>query len=67
MAYLYAKFEKRRTDLYAMDLIWAIARNIAGISDEARCPTDIEQNHKPKDTRSAAEIRRDIIRKVQGL
>lgn len=64
-AYIRAKSEQRKTDLYAMDLIWMIARKYYDIS--APNPTKYELDHRLIDTRTAAEIKRDMLKKVQAL
>ena len=65
VAYMTAKFEKRRTELYAMDLVWMLAKRYYDIQTPE--PTRYELEHKPVDRRSAEQIKQDVLKKVQGL
>ena len=60
-----AKFEKRRTELYAMDLVWLLTKVYYDIQTPE--PSKYEMEHKPVDTRSAEEIKRDMLQKARGL
>ena len=62
IAYLTAVMERRKTDLYGMDLIWAIAKTLQKV--ELPPPTMFELDHRPKDTRSAEQIKRDLLKKA---
>ena len=64
MAYMAAKFEKRRTELYAMDLVWMIARRYYDIQTPQ--PTRYELDYKPADRRTSAQIKQDLLKKLVG-
>ena len=59
-----AKSEKRRTELYAMDLIWLLARKYYDISTPQ--PSKTETEHKPEDRRTGAQITNDLLKKLKG-
>ncbi len=58
-----AKFERRKTELYAMDLIWLLARTHYDIQSPS--PTKMELFHTPADRRTAQEIRDDMLKKAR--
>lgn len=60
--YLSAKAEKRRLEVYQMDLLWLIAKRWY---PNLQQPSDIE-NQKPRDTRSASQIKSDIYKRLGG-
>ena len=60
-----AKSEMRETDLYAMDLVWMIARHFWDIQTPQ--PTKRELDHAMPDTRSAQQIQDDMLKKAQEL
>lgn len=63
MPYLSAKAEKRRLEVYKMDLLWLIAKkHYNGLPR----PSDIENEKRMKDTRSAEQIKRDIVKRLGG-
>lgn len=65
--YLQAKAEKRAVEVYAMDLVWMLVRlNIkSGVSFDLRTPSDIEYSKNLKDTRSAEQIKSDLLKKLK--
>ena len=64
--YLRAKTERRKLDLYAMDLVWLLtkAEMVRYGTFEFPMPTDMEWGELRKDTRSAEQIKRDLIKKL---
>lgn len=60
-----AKFERRKTELYAMDLVWKIAQHYWDIQTPQ--PTLFELEHKRPDRRSAEQIVADMRKKAQEL
>lgn len=65
MAYLSAKAELRRTELYTMDMVWLLAKKYYEISSPQ--PSKLETEHKPVDRRNASQIKDDMLKKAQGL
>ena len=64
--YLNAKLERRRTELYAMDLLWMLARTKYEI--ETPTPSQIEAGYKTKsDARTYDDIRAELRKKTQEL
>lgn len=61
--YMSAKSEQKRLELYQMDLLWLIAKrwypNLAQ-------PSDVADDRKMKDTRTAKQIQDDILRQLGG-
>lgn len=67
--YLRAKFEKRRVDLYAMDLIWVTASMFSaryGGSFSQPQPSSIEYKSERKDSRTAKQITDGLLKKLKG-
>lgn len=65
IAYLTAIMDRRKTDLYGMDLIWAIAKSLQDI--KLPPPTMVEFKQKEKtDTRSAEQIKQDLLKSLRG-
>ena len=62
--YLGAKFEERRTELYAMDLLWLLARTKYDIHTPQ--PTEYELNNKKVDKRNGKQIVNDLMKKLEG-
>ena len=58
-----AKAEQRRTELYAMDLVWLIAKRNY---DNLPQPSEIDNEHRKNDTRSADKIKKDLLKKLGG-
>lgn len=63
--YLNAKLERRRTELYAMDLIWMLARTKYDI--ESPSPSHVEKGITQADSRTSQEILAEIRKKTQEL
>ena len=62
--YLAAKTHERQTDLYAMDLLWSVAkRNLEG---DVPMPSEIWTNKTKKDRRSGKQIVADLLDKLGG-
>lgn len=53
------------TELYAMDLIWLLAK--ARYDIKAPSPMEIETNRRVADRRSAEEIKNDMLKKAREL
>lgn len=66
-AYTRAKIEKRNTELYAMDLLWLLTKaTMVRFGDiEAPPPSEVERKTYTKDTRTAQEIKDDLLRKLK--
>lgn len=67
--YLLAVANKRRTDLYAMDLICLIARGLSakwGGTFNGTFPSDLEYDIKTQDNRSAKQIAQGILKRLRG-
>ena len=64
LMYITAKSEKRRTELYVMDLVWLLARKYYDISTPQ--PSKIETEHNPQDRRSGSQIKKDLLKKLKG-
>ena len=62
VAYLLAREESRQVEIYAMDLLWAIAKDKLV---EPKMPSEIWYEKKD-DTRSAKEILTDIMDGIGG-
>ena len=62
IAYIGAKMERRKTELYAMDLVWMLARKYYDI--QMPQPTKYELDHTPADKRSGAQIAQDLLKKI---
>ena len=61
-AYLTAKQEKDRIEVYAKDLLWLIAkRNYTGLKQ----PSDIYYNRDKTDVRTAKQIADDVVKKLR--
>ena len=58
-----AKVEKRRLELYQMDLIWLLAKKYYNGLPQ---PSEIEYEKHTKDTRSAKQIQQDILKRLGG-
>lgn len=63
-AYMAAKFEERRTNLYIGDLIWLIAKTKYDISSPS--PSEVELKRHNADRRSAKEITEALLKKLGG-
>ena len=63
--YLNAKLERRRTELYAMDMLWMIAKSKYDF--ESPSPSRIEAGHTKEDTRTYEDILAEIRKKTQEL
>lgn len=61
--YLSAKAEKRRLDMYQMDLLWLLVKRHY---DNLPKPSDIEYESVVRDMRTAKQIQEDIIKKLGG-
>ena len=62
--YLIARMEERRLEVYAMDLVWGIARRYY---DDLPKPSEIWTNKEDKaDHRSGDQIIDDLIKKLTG-
>ena len=61
-AYLFAKLEERKTDLYIGDLIWMLVKTKYDLSTPT--PTEYEFKPKKKDTRTAGQIKDTILKKL---
>lgn len=59
-----AKFEERRTELYIGDLLWMVANHYYALN--APTPTEYELKLKNRDSRSAEQIKNDILRRLKG-
>ena len=60
-AYLRAKAEERRLRLYEMDLKWLdVKRHYDGLPK----PSDVANDRKEQDTRSAEQIKQDVLKKL---
>ena len=59
-----AKFEERRTELYIGDLLWMVANHYYELRTPT--PTEYEMKLKKIDSRSAEQIKGDILRKLRG-
>ena len=59
-----AKSERRRTELYAMDLLYLLVKTKYDISTEM--PSKCEGANKPKDRRSADEIKKDLLKRLES-
>lgn len=66
--YLRAVASKRQVDLYAMDLICLMARGMSakwGGTFQGELPSAIEYGTHKQDTRTAAEIKAHILKRVK--
>jgi len=66
--YLRAVTNKRRVDLYAMDLVCIIARGLSarwGGSFQGELPSAIEYEVKKQDTRTAEQIQQGILKRLR--
>ena len=63
IAYLGAKLEERRTDLYIGDLVYLLARTKYDLSGKPT-PTEYEFKTRRKDERSAQQIKDAIVKKL---
>ena len=63
--YIRAKMERRRTELYAMDLLWMLTKTKYEMSSPR--PSRIEAGHKEADPRTYADIREELRKKTQEL
>lgn len=61
--YLAAKDEERQIELYGMDLIWLLAKRYYPSIQQ---PSDVSENRKAADTRSARQIIKDTMKKLGG-
>ena len=61
--YLSAKAEKRRVEMYQMDLLWLIAKRWYPNIPQ---PSDIENERHVRDNRSAEQIKADIQKRLGG-
>ena len=59
-----AKAEERRLRLYEMDLKWL---DMKRFYQNLPKPSEVASEHKVKDTRSAAQIKQGILRKLKGV
>ena len=52
--------------MYAMDLVWMLVKlNVRqGVAFDIRTPSDIEYSKNLKDTRSAEQIKHDLLKKL---
>ena len=62
IAYMSAKAEKRRTELYAMDLVWLLAKKHYDIQTEQ--PSVCELGNSKRDRRTAEQIKKDLLKKL---
>ena len=63
IAYIGAKAEQRRTEVYAMDLVWLIAkRYYTGLPQ----PSEVDDGNRKEDRRSAEQIKKDLLKKLGG-
>ena len=61
--YLSAKAEKRRLEVYQMDLLWLIAKRWYPNIPQ---PSDIENERTVRDRRTASQIKNDIYKRLGG-
>ena len=59
-----AKYEERQVDLYAMDLLWSIARK--NLANDVPMPSEIWNNKVKNDRRSGKQIVDDLLKKLGG-
>ena len=62
--YLLAKHEERQVDLYAMDLLWSLARS--HLANDVPMPSEIWNNKVKNDRRSGKQIVDDLLKKLGG-
>ena len=62
-AYMLAKLEERKTDLYIGDLVWMLVKTKYDVS-KAPTPTEYEFKLKKNDTRTAKQIKDSIMKKL---
>lgn len=58
-----AKTHERRVSLYAMDLVWSIAKQYY---ENLPIPSEVWINENKRDTRSAKQIIADTMKKFGG-
>lgn len=61
--------ERRRVDVYAMDMIWRIARTLSarwGGNFTGDSPSCMEYELDRNDTRTAQQIKNDLLRKLKA-
>lgn len=63
VAYIGAKAEQRRTELYAMDLVWLMAKMHYNNLPQ---PSEVENENRKDDRRSAEQIKKDLLKKLGG-
>jgi hypothetical protein len=67
--YLRARLEKRAVDLYASDMIWMLAKAYLmrhGCDFDVPSPSSREYKKEEKDSRSAQEIKDQLLKKLEG-
>ena len=65
IAYLSAKLEERKTELYIGDLVYLLVKSKYDVGS-APCPTDYEFKQVRRDTRSTEQIKNSILQKLKG-
>lgn len=63
IAYITAKAEKERLKIYAYDLLWAAVKNNYR---DLPMPSEIANNRKRTDTRTAKQIIEDLVKDLDG-
>lgn len=61
--YLTAKSEQKELELYQMDLLWLLAKRRYGNLPQ---PSKLADDRRTKDTRTAKQIKEDLLRKLGG-
>ena len=64
VAYIAAKIEQRKTELYAMDLLWMLVKTKYEITFPS--PSEMELNPKKADRRSSKEIMASLTERLKG-
>ena len=64
VTYLIAKNEVRQIELYAMDLLWSIART--HYSSDIPMPSEIWNKKQKNDRRTAKQIKEDLLKGLGG-
>lgn len=62
--YLQAKNHVRQTELYAMDLVWSLAKS--RFNSDIPMPSEVWSNKNKIDRRSGKEIVNDLLNKLGG-